>query len=98
MSLYPNAGEEKKKEHRILLSGREEMSVVGVLEVMGFDEECVRLESSEGELCIEGEGIKIETLDTDGGSLTLKGRISAVYYISEGGKRKKRGVFGRGGR
>lgn len=97
MSLYPvgGAGEEKKKQHGVELVARRELRVSGVEEVIGFDEELVRLESSEGELYVEGGEMKIESLDTESGELTLKGRIDSLYYVSEGQKKRKRGAFGR---
>lgn len=85
---------EIKREHEIKLIKRREMSVSGVCEVISFDDEGVRLMSVEGELCIEGEEIKIGVLDTDRGVVTLTGRVSGIYYVSEE-KREKKGLFSR---
>ena len=85
---------EMKKEHEIKLFKRKEMSISGVSEVISFDEESVRLMSVEGEIYIEGEGIKIGVLDTDRGVVTLSGKVSGFYYVSEE-KNEKRGFFSR---
>ena len=69
MSL--NFDTERKSAHEIKLIGREKMSISGVDEVLSFDEESVHLKSSEGELFVEGTQIKIGTLDTDGGIISL---------------------------
>ena len=91
MSL--NFESEHKGAHEIKLLGRTEMSVSGVEEVLSFDEDSVHLKSCEGELFIEGSDIKIGTLDTQNGTVALRGRISAIYYASEGNEKK--GFFSR---
>ncbi|MBP3369129.1 MAG: sporulation protein YabP [Clostridia bacterium] len=85
---------ERKIKHEIRLVGREEMNIGGVEEVISFDEETVHLKSVEGELYVEGKDIKIGTLDTDSGTVSLTGRISAMYYANDNGNDKK-GFFSR---
>lgn len=94
MSAYSGAGDGIKREHEIRLVGREDMSISGVDEVMSFDDESVHLRCSEGELYVEGKDIKIGTLDTQNGTVSLTGRIGAVYYASESTNEKK-GLFSR---
>ena len=96
MSLYVS-GEERKKAHEIKLNERSEMSICGVEEVVGFDEESLQLKTSAGELFVEGSGIKIGTLNTDDGIVSLTGRINALYYTGDNAKEKK-GLFSRRGR
>lgn len=83
-----------KKEHEIVLIKRKELSISGVSEVISFDDESARLMSVEGEVYIEGEGIKIGTLDTERGVVTLSGRIDGIYYADEV-KNEKKGFFSR---
>ena len=85
---------EIKREHEIKLIKRKEMSISGVCEVISFDDEGVRLMSVDGEICIEGEEIKIGVLDTDRGVVTLSGRVNGIYYVSEE-KHEKKGFFSR---
>lgn len=83
-----------KKEHEIRLIKRNELSVSGVLEVLSFDEENARLMSVDGEIYVEGEGIKIGVLDTDRGVVTLSGKIDGIYY-GDDSKNEKKGFFSR---
>ena len=83
-----------KAKGEIILRSRSELYIIGVDEVINFDEEQVHLRSVDGEMMVEGEGIKIDTLDTDKGVVTLKGRISAIYYANDPDKAKK-GFFGK---
>ena len=87
-------GGDGKCRSEIVMRSRSELSVIGVDEVMSFDEECVCLHSVDGRMMIEGEGIKVDTLDTERGVVKLKGRINAVYYETDPEKSKK-GFFGR---
>jgi sporulation protein YabP len=91
MSLY-NSSEDKKRAHTLKIDARNSLEVCGVEEVLEFDEEMVRLKSSEGALDIEGSGIKIDVLDTESGVVKLTGRINALYY-ENGGAKEKRGLF-----
>lgn len=83
-----------KNKHEIHILERREARILGVCEVVSFDEEGVRLNTVDGELFIEGEGIKIGTLDTDGGVVSLSGKINGFYY-SEDRKNEKKGFFSR---
>lgn len=85
---------ESRTKHSISITDRSEMSVWGVKEVLSFDEEEVRLNSSAGELCIEGEGLKIGVLDTERGVVELVGKINGFYY-TESEPKEKKGFFGR---
>lgn len=85
---------EKKRAHRISVSEREAVYIEGVEEVMGFDEVSVRLRSSKGELYIEGKDLRVDTLDTERGVVSVCGRISGIYYATEESK-EKRGFFSR---
>ena len=92
MAIYSESME--KRTHEIRLVDRGEMSISGVDEVVGFDEENLRLRTSVGELFVEGTDIKIGALDTDSGRVTLSGKINALYYAGESEKDKK-GLFSR---
>ena len=86
-------GQTEKQSHEIRMGVRKEMNVTGVKEVISFDENCVVLQSSCGELTVEGSGLRVGTLDTDRGVVSLHGKIDALYYADERGT-EKRG-FGR---
>jgi sporulation protein YabP len=66
--------------HALQLEARERLSIAGVLDVSGFDEGTVLLETSLGELCIRGEELHIERIDLETGALVLRGRIRELSY------------------
>ena len=74
---------QQKTKHDLVLRSRESASIDGVKEVISFDEGQVILVTSCGEMTVEGEGLHINVLDTDGGVVELVGRVEAVYYTDE---------------
>ncbi len=66
--------------HVLHLEGRDRLSVTGVQDVSGFDENTVLLLTAEGELCVRGEGLHIERIDLDAGALELRGRVRELSY------------------
>lgn len=73
--------------HRLELDGRESLTVSGVEEVESFDENTILLTTAQGALEIQGEGLHIEKLSLDGGDLRVEGRVHALLYESEAGRR-----------
>jgi len=80
---------EQKPVHEINILSREKMSITGVKEVMSFDDCGASLSTVDGELTVEGEGIKIGALDTSCGRVSLSGKINGLYYSSDSVEKKK---------
>lgn len=87
----------EKRVHKVSIDKRSHMDISGVCEVISFDEECVLLKTSCGEMSVEGSGIKIGVLDTDRGVVSLDGKIDALFYSDEREKGRG-GLFGRLGK
>ena len=66
--------------HALHLEGRDRLSVTGVEDVSGFDENTVLLQTSLGELCIRGEELRVERIDLDAGALELRGTVAELHY------------------
>lgn len=66
--------------HEIHISSRRQMSVDGVKEVIGFDENTVQLTTLCGDMTVEGSEIHIKVLDVERGQVTLEGKIDSVFY------------------
>ena len=78
-----NSENREKREHEISVRGRRELRICGVISVDSFDEKGALLQTSEGELTLEGEELKVGVLDTDSGIVTLTGRIYGVFYTDD---------------
>ena len=66
--------------HGLRLEERERLSITGVQDVSGVDENTVLLETGLGELCVRGEGLHIERIDLNTGALELRGKIRELSY------------------
>ena len=66
--------------HSLTLEGRERLSLSGVEDVSGFDENQIVLTTAQGELSIRGQELHIERIDLEAGALELRGRIQELSY------------------
>lgn len=80
-------------EHRLELTGREQLTVSGVEDVDRFDETGIIMSTSAGTLVVTGEDLHIGKLSLDGGELHVDGRIDSITYEDEGQGRG--GLFSR---
>ena len=67
-------------QHNLILEGRERLSVSGVSDVSGYDENTISLSTARGDLTIRGADLHIEKLSLDLGELNVRGRISELLY------------------
>ena len=74
----------------VILRDRCELTVDGIDGVLNFDEAFLTLKSSLGDICVEGEGMKIESLSKEKGEVLIKGTISAIYYKERASKKRGR--------
>lgn len=87
-------GQTEKNTHTFSVNMRKEMSIAGVKDVESFDESCVILQTTGGEMTVEGRELRMGVLDTERGIVTLSGRIDGVFYAGERAE-EKRGLLGR---
>ena len=67
-------------QHSLSLEGRSKMSISGVEDVSGFDENTVILTTSQGELCIHGDSLHIDRIDLDAGQVLINGLVQELKY------------------
>lgn len=78
------AGGAAVRPHSLWVAGREEVTVRGVVEVQSFDENTVCLVTTRGLLTLEGQGLRVTTLDTEGGVLSVNGLLYGAFYTDDG--------------
>ena len=76
-------GKSENNQHSFSVNMRKEMTVMGVKDVESFDERCAILQTTEGEMTVEGQNLHIGVLDTDRGVVTLNGQIDGVLYTTD---------------
>ena len=69
-----------QKSHSLNMENREKLSLSGVEDVNGFDENLVILQTCMGSLTIRGDQLHISRIDLDSGCLELSGKIQELSY------------------
>ena len=67
----------------VIIEGRKKLNISGVKNVTSFDDETVLLETYLGNMTVKGEGLHIESFNTETGDLSAVGKIHAVVYMSD---------------
>lgn len=81
-------------EHQLHMNARAHADITGVRQVVSFDENNVQLITECGEMTLEGSDLKVGTLDTQRGVVSVDGRVNGIYYADDT-PRRRRGLFGR---
>lgn len=69
-----------QSKHAINIQNRNKVVITGVVDVYSFDEIQVDVETIEGMLLIQGEGLHITRLSLDKGDLELEGLMHSISY------------------
>ncbi|MDD5796290.1 MAG: sporulation protein YabP [Oscillospiraceae bacterium] len=85
--------EQNQKKHNLILENRKNLSLGGIDDVLGFNEEMVTLSGSCGILIVRGENLHISKLSLETGEVSLDGKIDGLIYSED--KKEKSGVFSR---
>lgn len=81
------------KQHNIILENRKKLILSGVTEVQSLEEDSVELKTTNGNLTIKGDSLKMESYISNVGDLTINGNIYALVYLNDNDK--KVGFFSR---
>ncbi|NLN56147.1 MAG: sporulation protein [Clostridiales bacterium] len=79
--------QEEKKKHFLSLSGRNILSVSGISDLLGFDENGVVFDLGDSTLTVTGSDLCVTKLSLDTGEAAVKGTVDAIVYTD--GKMKK---------
>ena len=103
MNKDPNvsgSARDNSRGHSLAARDRRDVTVTGVSEVLSFDETLVRLVTSCGVLNLEGEGLRVRTLDLGSGTVAVTGQLNGVLYEippseepAPRGRGRGRGIF-----
>lgn len=75
--------------HKMLLSGRKQVELSGVREVVSFDAKEVVLNTQMGILFIRGNDLFVKRLTVEKGEVDLEGRIDSMVYSEKAGQGKQ---------
>ena len=80
--------------HTLRMTGRAELLVEGVLDVVRFEERNLLLDTELGMLEIDGEQLRIARLDPDKKEIFICGTVNGLFYVAAPQK-KSGGLFRR---
>lgn len=66
--------------HKLTVEERKKLTLTGATEVVHFDEEMARINTSQGMVAVHGRELKLKTLSLEGGVVSVTGQIQAVIY------------------
>ncbi|MCL2356422.1 MAG: sporulation protein YabP [Defluviitaleaceae bacterium] len=84
-------GEDKKRSpsrHSITIEKREHVNVLGVTDVISFDEETVIGETEMGVIIIRGVNLHVNRINLESGELSVSGEIDGVAYENSSAGKK----------
>ncbi len=82
-----------RKRHGFILEDRKTLTLTGVKDVLGFDEQKIVLMTELGELTVKGGGLHINDFSHESGELSLDGHVDSLTYTED--KRSEGGFFAR---
>ena len=89
-----NEQNKTNQNHGIILENRERLSISGVLDVIGFDDETVLMETELGQLTVKGQNLKVLSFTVEVGSISVEGIVSALVYTGTTKKGALKRLFG----
>ena len=71
-----------KKPHLLTLENRSLLTLTGVEDVSGFDEQTIYIRTADMSLVVKGEALHISRLSLDTGDVVIDGQINSLQYLS----------------
>lgn len=75
----------------LILENREKLNVIGVLDVLSFDDQIIIVDTTLGLLTIKGEDLKINKLSIETSDLIIEGMVNSLAYSGNSDSPKKGG-------
>ena len=79
--------------HQVVITDKNRLEMDSVISVRAFDEDGVLLETSVGNISVEGKDLKIENFEKASSKILITGSISCVFYLEKRTKKKGRGII-----
>ncbi len=89
----PEQIKKQLSDHSLILKNRKALTLTGVHDVLGFDEQNISVVTDYGTLVIKGSELHINKLDLESRDVCVDGSISSLQYISASPKSIKNKLF-----
>ncbi len=74
--------QQKHSAHTLFLDNRSNLTLTGINDVQGFDEQTVNLQTDCGSLIIKGSSLHISKLNLESKDVTIDGTVNSLQYIN----------------
>lgn len=81
-----------ESKQQIVITNKNKVEIDAVTSVRSFDEDGVLLDTSIGQISIEGKDLKIENFEKTSTKILISGNINGVYYLEKRDKKRGRGI------
>lgn len=71
-----------RKPHLLTLDNRGVLTLTGVEDVSGFDEQTINIRVADSTLVVKGASLHISKLSLDSGDVVIDGQINSLQYLS----------------
>ncbi len=78
----------EKRGHKLTIENRKSGTISGVVDVLAFDVNEIRLETEQGLLTVKGKELHISRLTLERGEVDLEGTVDALVYSGSSGKKE----------
>lgn len=82
-----------KSTHSLVLDNRSKLTLTGVTDVQGFDEQTVNLVTDSGVLIVKGDSLHINKLNLESKDVCIDGSINSLQYLSHSTKSLRSKLF-----
>lgn len=72
----------RKTPHTLTLNDRKSLTLTGVTDVPGFDEETIHIKTDDATLVIKGASLHINKLSLETGDVCIDGTIHSLQYLN----------------
>lgn len=77
---------------QIVITDKNKVEIDAVTSVRSFDEDGVLIDTSIGQISIEGRDLRIENFEKSSTKILISGNIIGVYYLEKRDKKRGRGT------
>lgn len=82
-----------KKPHTLMLDNRSLLTLTGVEDVAGFDENTINIKTADSTLVVKGAALHISRLSLETGDVVIDGKIGSLQYIGAAAKNLRSRLF-----
>ena len=82
-----------ESKQQIVITDKNKVEIDAVTSVRSFDEDGVLIDTSIGQISIEGRDLRIENFEKSSTKILISGNIIGVYYLEKRDKKRGRGTI-----